>query len=401
MTKNPMKNLPASAPDTVDVVAESNYGTTSEAYNKAFRTWRSSEKNEYAFRCRKRTKEAVYVEGKGYHEPDPAAEERRAIMQINMVTALLMGAAQVIGLDVGYCYSDGTVYGNQTAVLAILMLKTILKYLVPILIFRLTFRMPRRVAFHLKPDAPREFPATIAVTLIIFAVTNVWMLFSPINFLSNSTLGEAYYTVSYMRPSYQMVYLVFELLTVSICKELFLHGEVLHVLRQFGDWYAIILSGGIKNDVLVDKYIQGREVEIDAIILTAILAVCVSHSWTTILMELTFSIVSGIAVLRSGSLIPSIFCRMLYHVMLFGLFAMEIWPNQTLQAYRPLFLFLVLLVGILLCLLSIRPTRKSPALLTQKHYLSMKERIYTTMHLGPLGVVFFLCIVLMVIEVIF
>lgn len=108
MTKNPMKNLPASAPDTVDVVAESNYGTTSEAYNKAFRTWRSSEKNEYAFRCRKRTKEAVYVEGKGYHEPDPAAEERRAIMQINMVigmalfafllienllTALLMGAA--------------------------------------------------------------------------------------------------------------------------------------------------------------------------------------------------------------------------------------------------------------------------------------------------------------------
>ena len=172
MTKNPMKNLPASAPDTVDVVAESNYGTTSEAYNKAFRTWRSSEKNEYAFRCRKRTKEAVYVEGKGYHEPDPAAEERRAIMQINMVigmalfafllienllTALLMGAAQVIGLDVGYCYSDGTVYGNQTAVLAILMLKTILKYLVPILIFRLTFRMPRRVAFHLKPDAPREF----------------------------------------------------------------------------------------------------------------------------------------------------------------------------------------------------------------------------------------------------
>ena len=96
MTKNPMKNLPASAPDTVDVVAESNYGTTSEAYNKAFRTWRSSEKNEYAFRCRKRTKEAVYVEGKGYHEPDPAAEERRAIMQINMVIGMALFAFLLI-----------------------------------------------------------------------------------------------------------------------------------------------------------------------------------------------------------------------------------------------------------------------------------------------------------------
>lgn len=174
MTKNPMKNLPASAPDTVDVVAESNYGTTSEAYNKAFRIpGAAARRTNMRSAARKRTKEAVYVEGKGYHEPDPAAEERRAIMQINMVigmalfafllienllTALLMGAAQVIGLDVGYCYSDGTVYGNQTAVLAILMLKTILKYLVPILIFRLTFRDATACGISSETGCPTGIP---------------------------------------------------------------------------------------------------------------------------------------------------------------------------------------------------------------------------------------------------
>lgn len=380
----------AAVSDTVDVIADSNYSNVSEAYNHAFRAWRNKEDNPYAFRCKKQKKEAVYVEGKGFHEPDPAAEERRSLIQITMVigmaifayllienllTAILMGIAQVAGMDVGYCYSDGTVYGNQTAVLVILMCKTVLKFLVPVLILRCCFRMPRRVAYHWKLDSPREFPAAIAVTLIVFAVANVWLLFSPVNFLSSSTLGEAYYTVSYMRRSYQIVYLVFEVLAISICKELLLHGDMLHVLRQFGDW--------------------------DAVILTAVVAVCLSHSCTTILMELTFSLVSGVAVLRSGSVVPAIFCRLLYHVMLFGLFAMEIWQSSFWQSYRPLFLFLVLIAGILLCLLSIRPTRKNPALLTQKHYLTLRERLYTVIHVGPLSIVLILCVILMVIEVIF
>lgn len=98
---------------------------------------------------------------------------------------------------------------------------------------------------------------------------------------------------------------------------------------------------------------------------------------------------------------PVLFCRVLYHVICRTVQPWKDLAEPDAPGIPPLFLFLVLLVGILLCLLSIRPTRKSPALLTQKHYLSMKERIYTTMHLGPLSVVFFLCIVLMVIEVIF
>ena len=221
----------AAVSDTVDVIADSNYSNVSEAYNHAFRAWRNKEDNPYAFRCKKQKKEAVYIEGKGFHEPDPAAEERRSLIQITMVigmaifayllienllTAILMGVAQIAGMDVGYCYSDGTVYGNQTAVLVILMCKTVLKFMVPVLILRCCFRMPRRVAYHWKLDSPREFPAAIAVTLIVFAIANAWLLFSPVNFLSSSTLGEAYYTVSYMRRSYQIVYLVFEVLALSL-----------------------------------------------------------------------------------------------------------------------------------------------------------------------------------------
>lgn len=390
MKKIDRKNSETQKPDTVDVVADSNYNTVSEEYNQLFRTWRNDETNEYAFRCQKREKEATYVEGKGYHDIDPAVEERNTMLRINVVlgmamlyyllienllTAVLMGVAQLMGLDVGYCYSDGTVYGNQTAVLIILMLKTLLKYLVPLLIFRFSFRMPRRVAYRLKPEEPREIPASLAVTLVVFVVTNIWLLFSSANLLSLSTLGDAYYAVSYMRPAYQAIYLIFELFMVSILKEVVFHGEMLHVLRQFGDWYAVIL--------------------------TAILTACATHSYVTLLMELTMSIVTGIAVLRSSSLLPSILDQLVYHVLLFTLFYLEISPNRILHTYRPLMMCVVLLAGVILCFTVIRPTEKSPALLPQKHYLSGRERIQTLLRFGPLTIIFCLCVILMVIEVVF
>lgn len=375
--------------DTLDIVEQANYSTVSEEYNKAFKAWRNQKNNDYAFRCRKKQKETVYIEGKGYHSPNPAAEERRAMIRINLIlgmgifcyllienllAAILMGIAQLAGLDVGYCYSDGTVFGNQTAVLIILMLKTILKFLVPILIFRFTFHLPRRVAYHIKIDVLHEFPTTIGVTLIVFSVANIWLAFSPINFLSLSTLGEAYYAVSYMQPSYQIFYLAFELLMVCILNELLIHGEALHVLRQFGDWYAIVI--------------------------TALLAVCISHSYVTILMELTFSIITGISVLRSGSLLPSMVCRILYHLLLFAMFTLEIRSDRS-HDYRLLLMLLIFAAGVLLCLIFIRPRRNYPGLVTQKHYLTLRERIKTIFHLGPLMIIFCLCIILMIIEVIF
>lgn len=375
--------------DTVDIVEQANYSTVSETYTQAFKAWRKQPDNVYAFRCRKNEKETIYVEGKGYHDPNPAAEERRAMIRINLVlgmgifcyllidnllSAILMGLAQLAGFDVGYCYSDGTVFGNQTIVLFILMAKTFLKFLIPILIFRYTFRLPRRVAYHLKLDVPRELPISLGVTCLAFVLANIWLAYSSINFLSFSTLGEAYYSVSYMQPGYQIFYMAFELLTVCILKELMIHGEAIHVLRQFGDWYAILI--------------------------TALLAVCASHSYITVLMELTLGIVTGISVLRSGSLLPAILCRIIYHMMLFALFTLGIFPKH-IQNYRFWLLFGIAAAGLLICVCTIRPNRLYPRLVTQKHYLSFRERIRTIFHLGPLMIVFLLCIILMIIEVIF
>lgn len=169
----------AAVSDTVDVIADSNYSNVSEAYNHAFRAWRNKEDNPYAFRCKKQKKEAVYIEGKGFHEPDPAAEERAVAHTDHHGDRhgdiCLSADRKPADSDPdghrsdsrngrSYCYSDGTVYGNQTAVLVILMCKTVLKFMVPVLILRCCFRMPRRVAYHWKLDSPREFPAAIAVS---------------------------------------------------------------------------------------------------------------------------------------------------------------------------------------------------------------------------------------------
>ncbi len=375
---------------TIDVVADANYSTLSKEYSRMFRDWRSNENNDYAFHCRRTAGENIYVEGVGYQSPNPAAEERRAMLQINMAIGfgmlvylllenlfiyLLISAVQFFGIDICYSYSDKTVYGGETAVLVILMIQTFIKYLIPILIFRRLFRVPRRVAFHLKLDAPREFPVSICITLIVFAIVNMWILFSPANLLSSSTLGTAYYAVSYMRPAYQFIYLGYELVVVSIMSELLLHGEMFHVLRQFGDWYAILM--------------------------TAVLGVCMTHSYVTLLMDLTFAVIVGISVFRSGSLLPAFFDRMLYHILLFSFFWLKVIPNRKMADHQPLLMFLILFVGIIGCLIFIRPRKNDPALLQQKHYLSTKERFAVIVHLGPLSIIFILCIALMLIEVIF
>lgn len=383
-------NSKAKAPDNIDIVADANYNTISEEYNRALRSWRSNEENEYVFRCRRTAKEHTYVEGVGYHSPDPAAEERRALLRICMVIGLsiliylllenlfvyiLVTAVKAFGIDVGYSYSDNAVYGPEIAVLGILMLQTFIKYLVPILIFHKTFRMPRRVAFHLKPDVPREFPISVSVTLIVFAAINMWTLFSPTNLLSSSTLGTAYYAVSYMQPKYQIIYLAYETIMVSVLSELLLHGEMFHVLRQFGDWFAILL--------------------------TAVISACVTHSIVTVLMDLTFATVVGISVLRSGSLLPAFVDRILFHTLLFVFFWLRLLPYENSNEIRTFLMLLLLFAGILGCILLIRPTKSNPALLTQKHYLSGKERIETIIHASPLFIIFLLCLALMLIEVIF
>ncbi len=372
----------------IDVVADSDYSTVSKAYSRAFRMWRNREDNNYAFRCRRAANENIYIEGVGYQSPDPAVEERRTMQRVHMVIGiaillylmleslsgyLLVAGANLLGMEIDYSYSNNAMYGPELPVLIILMFQTFLKYLIPVLIFRKMFRLPRRVAYHLKPDNPHELPVSTCLTLALFVIVNIWMLFSSNNPLAHNTIGTAYYAVSYMQAPYGMIYLIYKLVVVSIMSELLIHGEVLHVLRQFGDWYAILM--------------------------TALLNACLNHSFITLPMDLTFAVVAGIAVLRSGSLLPAILNRMLCHLLMFGFFWIR--SKAASMNIQMLLMLAILTIGILGSLLFIRPRRTNPALLNQKHYLSPRERLRVIWNPGPLSVLFILCLVTMVIEVIF
>ena len=379
MTATKQERRQQAAPaQSVDVVEDFDYSNHSDSYNRAFKAWRKDEKNDYVFRCKQGT-EVVYVEGKGYSASDPAAEERSAMVRINVVigvamlcyllienllSVVLMGVFHLIGIDVNYTYSDNTLYGNQTAVLLILMAESLLKYLVPILIFHHFFRMPRSVSAQLRPYVPAEMLSSFFITIAAFSVSNIWLLFSSVNIISYSALGNAYYAVSYMSPAYQMIYMLYELLIVTALTEIMIHDEV------FGDWYAVAV--------------------------TSMLAVCAAHSPVTVLMEFVVSVIAGCAVLRSGSLLSAIFNRIACRVILLVLFLMEIQPS-----HRPWFLVGLLMVGLAGMVLFTNPARKRCGLVTQKHYLSPRQRLAVLQRSGPLAITFGLCLVLMVIEVVF
>ena len=102
-----------------------------------------------------------------------------------------------------------------------------------------------------------------------------------------------------------------------------------------------------------------------------------------------------------GSLLSAIFNRIACRVILLVLFLMEIQPSHRMYIYRPWFLVGLLMVGLEGMVLFTNPARKRCGLVTQKHYLSPRQRLVVLQRSGPLAITFGLCLVLMVIEVVF
>lgn len=375
--------------DDVDVVGNANPVGITHDYNEAWKAWRRKENNPYAFQCVFHKGENTYIHGSGFHDPNPALEERRSSIRINIVigmtilifllienffTLFVLAILHIFGANIGYNYSDHTIYGSQNFVLGLLIVQQLIQYLVPLLCLKIIFRLPNRVAAHMKIDNPRELPSFFGQLLMFFAIANFWLIFTSNKILNISTLGAAYNSISYMGIGHRIIYILFMLIVSSTMTEFLLHGQMFHVLRQYGDWYAIIF--------------------------TAVMGACISHSLYTILLEFAIAILTGTIVFKSGSILPAIIGRMLYLLLTFIYYIITVEVglpnNRFLQIIIMAFFFLGFFIFII-----ITNKYKSRPLVKQTHYLPLKDRFFTLFRFGPLLTVFILSLVLMAIEVVF
>ena len=180
--------------------------------------------------------------------------------------------------------------------------------------------------------------------------------------------------LTYASCPYQVIYFFFDLILVTALVNLLFRAEILQVLRQFGDEFAVLV--------------------------TSLLGVVMFHDAPAAPTLFLVYVICGCATLQSGSLWAGILNLFVYRLLLFSLFHFEylggIWEKGKL-----IYLLILLAIGLAWAGIALahRWIRKLPR--SSPTSLKEKEKWQVILQDGSLMVVTLLCLVLAVISFIF
>lgn len=271
---------------------------------------------------------------------DPAILERRALQRISnhfgilflhqllvpyfiiLVCILLFSFTST---PLSYSLHDMVLYGSDGAVLITIILQTLFRFGVPLFIAAHKMKMPREVTFC-HQDAPiSAWLRTAAVTLCIFSVFGGVLMCFPETIIQVLTLGTLSHSILCMEPPYQLTYFLFILLCRPIFETILYHGSMLHVLRQFGDDTAVLL--------------------------TAIFSAMMSENLITAISAFALSLLAGRGILRHQNILIGLFARYIYYILIFFGFHISIFQNDVPLPGRNIAVILIGMIGMLLCIL--------------------------------------------------
>ena len=299
--------------------------TQTSTYDRLLSEWQKQDGAAFSLpQIVQEKRPTTFVEGKGFHAvTPPAVEEKKALRRIFAVIGKAMLAylgieyvlsfavvqvLQLLHVDVTYYYDGGYICGNVWAVLLMLFIVKVVKYLVPIWILHRSFRMPKKVAVPLKPVQPMAMVQGIPLVMVAFAVMNLWRGINAYNTIRYSSIGTALQMLTYASSPYQVIYFFFDLILVTALANLLFRAEILQVLRQFGDEFAVLV--------------------------TSLLGVVMFHDAPAAPTLFLVYVICGCATLQSGSLWAGILNLFVYRLLLFSLFHFEylggIWEKGKL-----------------------------------------------------------------------
>lgn len=370
--------------DDKDIAETACAPVQTEEYNQTYRDWRCRDDNLFVFRGRLRQNLHTYVDGIGLQKNGPAKQERSALRNVSVLiadAALLYAAVENVllvpllllfkafGVEVSYSFNDNIAYGNQYAVLCVLLFESLLKHLVPILLVHKQVKMPKKAAYPMKIRDLWYTGTALGALCIGFFIAGFLRQFFPMEIFNVSNIGMTYEVISYMDGWCSSVYLIFEMVITPILAEVLFHGMLFQTLRQFGVSYAILII--------------------------AFLNTTMQHDPVAFAMVFVTSVAAGYGVWQSGSLLTGILVHIISRMLNFVLFQSEkfgIIGNMW-------FLFIVLFVGLVLsgALLLVRKGKWQMRDYTT--FLPMKEKVRIAVCSGPMLITWGLCFLLMMIEI--
>ena|GEM_PF-700721 len=350
--------------DIINVVEDFNYDTQTEEYNVEYKKWRNNKDNPYTFNYVKNIKEKTFIDGKGFIYEDPKSVEKITLSKISFTTGisllvyffidgiggeLAVWILNMFNIKISSALFSSELMGNEWAVLAVNVFISLLKYIIPTLLLKRAFRMPFAISLTTKITDKYEMLGGVSIAMIVMTLTSLVISSSPLEFtsrtffLSNQILYDNYNILAIF------IYYTFEIIIVSVLIELFLHGSLFHVLRQFGDIFALISTTAI-SIIIIHNYAQ-----------------CIPFALMTL--------ISGIFILRSGSIITGFLVRIIFNIYFFSIMMINNNLNTNLSLTKSYFMSIFFLAGVLGCTVFYRKHSRKTKLVNNSTYLTFYEKL--------------------------
>lgn len=326
-------------------------------------------------------KERIFIDGQGFVSSTAAEAEHDILSRVltflgnlfitfifieKVFEKFLIEILDTAGFNIHNSFISGSIYGGKSEVLVMTVTINVLKYFIPVAIMHRKFKMPNKVRYPSRSGERSAWFYTASASFIVAVVTSISHAYSYqtkelYSYFNSSTIDFSFFT------KYELiVYLFFDIIVMSIMNELMFHGEAFHVLRQFGDLFAVIFTAAFSTLVIGNFRLMPG--------------------------SFLVSMISGIVLLRTGSLSMSIFVQIINKLYLLGLILLESSGNEYMILTRSTYMSVVFAIGVIIFLVVKAVDRRENVLKSNLHtYLPTIGKIGTVFRCLPLIGVIITC----------
>lgn len=376
----------------IDVTDEFDYSTQNEEYSKEFKNWRRNRSNHFAFNFSMNKKESIYVDGRGFETGSLKEAENECISRLmyiigiamliwvtidNILSRMVITVLDLLGFDIHTSIFSSAIFGGSVEIITALMLIALLRLIIPAIYLHKKLKMPKRVEFMRTLHHPSDMICSICMTLVVSSVSSIPLLY-------NSS-AKALYTyfknlnadISVWDQNEYVVYTIFNVIIIPILAEMLFRGAIFAALRQFGDWFAIIITT----------------------LMTGLLVQDIQEFPAAVLI----SLVASIGMLRSGSLITAIFVRTIYKMYQLAVVIIQAGALGNSNKMLTIFILGTFIIGAACSIhfYFVLYRKNSLRIVKYNSGVSMPRRILNAVRLFPFPAVAVMCLISAIIKIIF
>lgn len=322
--------------EIVDVAEEFNYDTQSEIYSMHFKKWRKNKNNPYAFNFEMNRKESVYIESKGFRVQKITDAESEILGNIARVISigmliwifidmflskLVIPLFHYLGMDIQTFFYSKSFHGGGIEIVTAMIIISILKTVIPIIYLNKKMRLPDDVRFMKTLNRQNNLIMAIALSVAASTVICLPNIYKD----SNTTQLYRYFssleadTAAWGQTEY-IVYIIFDIIILSVLVETLFRGSMFAALRQFGDWFAILITAVVSGLLVQDVK------EFPAFVL--------------------ISVIAGMGMLMTGSIYTAFFVRIIFKMYRFTIAILEADPSPYMDIGRNAFMFTAFVISV-------------------------------------------------------